>query len=182
MLGTGALFIHQPAPAAEPIQAEARGGGVTLDPNFALNEVAVSRKGTTSMISVHVHLNDAFLNTYWADGLVIATPTGSTGYNLSCGGPILIPGSDNFIITPIAPHNLNVRPIVVPDTNVISFEIESRSEQVICSLDARRVVVSKSIQLAVRRESFDIGLVRLSEENFLHTLRNKLTWGLDKRN
>ncbi|MEY4892318.1 MAG: hypothetical protein RIQ34_930 [Bacteroidota bacterium] len=149
---------------------------------YALNEFTIHKKDQGSMIKIHTYLNGEFLNTYWADGLIVATPTGSTGYSLSCQGPIVFPESRSFVITPIAPHNLNVRPIVVPDTNVISFEIESRSEQVICSLDARREVVSKSIQLAVRRESFDIGLVRLSEENFLHTLRNKLTWGLDKRN
>ena len=149
---------------------------------FALNEFAIHKRDTSPMIKIHTYLNGEFLNTYWADGLIVATPTGSTGYSLSCQGPIVFPESRSFVITPIAPHNLNVRHIVVPDTNVISFEIESRSEQVICSLDARREVVSKSIQLAVRRESFDIGLVRLSEENFLHTLRNKLTWGLDKRN
>ena len=149
---------------------------------YALNEFAIHKKDQGSMIKIHTYLNGEFLNTYWADGLIVATPTGSTGYSLSCQGPIVFPESRSFVITPIAPHNLNVRPIVVPDTNVISFEIESRSEQVICSLDARREVVNKSVQLAVRKESFDIGLVRLSEENFLQTLRNKLTWGLDKRN
>lgn len=149
---------------------------------YALNEFSIHKKDQGSMIKIHTYLNGEFLNTYWADGLIVATPTGSTGYSLSCQGPIVFPESRSFVITPIAPHNLNVRPIVVPDTNVISFEIESRSEQVICSLDARREVVHKSVQLAVRRESFDIGLVRLSEENFLQTLRNKLTWGLDKRN
>ena len=149
---------------------------------YALNEFAIHKKDQGSMIKIHTYLNGEFLNTYWADGLIVATPTGSTGYSLSCQGPIVFPESRSFVITPIAPHNLNVRPIVVPDTNVISFEIESRSEQVICSLDARREVVNKSVQLAIRRESFDIGLVRLSGENFLQTLRNKLTWGLDKRN
>jgi NAD+ kinase len=148
----------------------------------ALNEFTIHKKDQGSMIKIHTYLNGEFLNTYWADGLIVATPTGSTGYSLSCQGPIVFPESRSFVITPIAPHNLNVRPIVVPDTNVISFEIESRSEQVICSLDARREVVSKNVQLAVRRESFDIGLLRLSEDNFLQTLRNKLTWGLDKRN
>lgn len=152
------------------------------DVPYALNEFAIHKKDQGSMIKIHTYLNGEFLNTYWADGLIVATPTGSTGYSLSCQGPIVFPDSRSFVITPIAPHNLNVRPIVVPDTNVISFEIESRSEQVICSLDARREVVNKSVQLAIRRESFDIGLVRLNEGNFLQTLRNKLTWGLDKRN
>jgi NAD+ kinase len=149
---------------------------------YALNEFTIHKKDQGSMIKIHTYLNGEFLNTYWADGLIVATPTGSTGYSLSCQGPIVFPDARSFVITPIAPHNLNVRPIVVPDSNVISFEIESRSEEVICSLDARREVISKNVQLAVRKESFDIGLLRLSEDNFLQTLRNKLTWGLDKRN
>lgn len=152
------------------------------DVPYGLNEFTIHKKDQGSMIKIHTYLNGEFLNTYWADGLIVATPTGSTGYSLSCQGPIVFPDARSFVITPIAPHNLNVRPIVVPDSNIISFEIESRSEQVICSLDARREVVSKDIQLAVRKESFDIGLLRLSEDNFLQTLRNKLTWGLDKRN
>lgn len=152
------------------------------DVPYALNEFTIHKKDQGSMIKIHTYLNGEFLNTYWADGLIVATPTGSTGYSLSCQGPIVFPDSRSFVITPIAPHNLNVRPIVVPDTNVISFEIESRHEEVICSLDARRQVISKNLQLAVRKEAFDIGLLRLSEDNFLQTLRNKLTWGLDKRN
>ena len=112
----------------------------------------------------------------------MATPTGSTGYSLSCNGPIVFPDSQSFVITPVAPHNLNVRPIVVPDDHVISFEIESRADQVICSLDARREIVHKDVQLAVRKEQFTVNLLRLSENNFLQTLHNKLTWGLDKRN
>jgi NAD+ kinase len=152
------------------------------DVPYALNEFTIHKKDQGSMIKIHTYLNGEFLNTYWADGLIVATPTGSTGYSLSCQGPVVFPDAQNFVITPIAPHNLNVRPIIVPDSNIISFEIESRSEQVICSLDARREVVSKDIRLAVRKESFDIGLLRLSEDNFLQTLRNKLTWGLDKRN
>jgi NAD+ kinase len=134
------------------------------------------------MIKIHTYLNGEFLNTYWADGLIVATPTGSTGYSLSCNGPIVFPDSQSFVITPVAPHNLNVRPIVVPDDNVISFEIESRGDQVICSLDARREIVHKDIQLAIRKEQFTVNLLRLSENNFLQTLHNKLTWGLDKRN
>ena len=134
------------------------------------------------MIKIHTYLNGEFLNTYWADGLIVATPTGSTGYSLSCNGPVVFPDSGSFVITPVAPHNLNVRPIIVPDDNIISFEIESRSDQIICALDSRREIVSKNVQLAVKKESFDINLVRLSENNFLQTLRNKLTWGLDKRN
>lgn len=112
----------------------------------------------------------------------MATPTGSTGYSLSCGGPVVFPDSGSFVITPVAPHNLNVRPIVVPDTNVISFEVESRTDKIICALDSRREIVHKNVTLAVKKEVFPINLVRLSENNFLQTLRNKLTWGLDKRN
>jgi NAD+ kinase len=149
---------------------------------YALNDFSIHKRDVAAMIKIHTYLNGEFLNTYWADGLIVATPTGSTGYSLSCNGPVVFPDSGSFVITPVAPHNLNVRPIVVPDTNIISFEIESRSDQIICALDSRREVVSKNVQLAIRKESFDINLVRLSENNFLQTLRNKLTWGLDKRN
>ena len=152
------------------------------DVPYGLNEFSIHKRDVASMIKIHTYLNGEFLNTYWADGLIVATPTGSTGYSLSCGGPVVFPDSGSFVITPVAPHNLNVRPIVVPDNNIISFEIESRSDQFICALDSRREIVSKDIQLAVKKEDFDISLVRLSENNFLQTLRNKLTWGLDKRN
>jgi len=149
---------------------------------YALNEFSLHKRDTASMIKIHTYLNGEFLNTYWADGLIMATPTGSTGYSLSCGGPILFPDSGSFVITPIAPHNLNARPIIVPDDHVISFEVESRSENIICSLDSRREIVGKNVSLAVRRESFKINLLRLNENSFLQTLHNKLTWGLDRRN
>jgi NAD+ kinase len=149
---------------------------------YALNEFSLHKRDTASMIKIHTYLNGEFLNTYWADGLIMATPTGSTGYSLSCGGPILFPDSGSFVITPIAPHNLNARPIVVPDDHVISFEVESRSENIICSLDSRREIVGKNVSLAVRKESFKINLLRLNENSFLQTLHNKLTWGLDRRN
>ncbi len=149
---------------------------------YALNEFSIHKRDVASMIKIHTYLNGEFLNTYWADGLIVATPTGSTGYSLSCNGPIVFPDAGSFVITPVAPHNLNVRPIIVPDNNIISFEIESRAEQIICALDSRREIVNKEVQLAVKKESFKINLVRLSENNFLQTLRNKLTWGLDKRN
>lgn len=152
------------------------------DVPYGLNEFSIHKRDVASMIKIHTYLNGEFLNTYWADGLIVATPTGSTGYSLSCNGPVVFPDSGSFVITPVAPHNLNVRPIIVPDTNIISFSIESRSEQIICALDSRREIVSKDIQLAVKKEEFDISLVRLSENNFLQTLQNKLTWGLDKRN
>jgi NAD+ kinase len=149
---------------------------------YALNEFSIHKRDVAPMIKIHTYLNGEFLNTYWADGLIVATPTGSTGYSLSCNGPIVFPESGSFVITPVAPHNLNVRPIIVPDDNIISFEIESRSDQIICALDSRRELISKDVQLAVKKEDFNINLVRLNENSFLQTLRNKLTWGLDKRN
>ncbi|MBM3414021.1 MAG: NAD kinase [Bacteroidetes bacterium] len=152
------------------------------DVPYALNEFTLLKRDTNSVIKIHTYLNGEFLNTYWADGLIVATPTGSTGYSLSCNGPIVFPDSQSFVITPVAPHNLNVRPIVVPDDHVISFDVESRGEQIICSLDARREIVHKDVQLAIQKEQFTISLLRLSENNFLQTLHHKLTWGLDKRN
>ena len=149
---------------------------------YGLNEFAIHKRDTASMIKIHTYINGEFLNTYWADGLIVATPTGSTGYSMSCGGPIMFPDAGSFVITPVAPHHLNVRPIVVPDDNVISFEVESRSEEIICALDSRREIVGKNVSLAVRKENFGISLLRLSENNFLQTLHTKLTWGVDKRN
>ncbi len=149
---------------------------------YALNEFAIHKKDTSPMIKIHTYLNGEFLNTYWADGLIVSTPTGSTGYSLSCNGPIVFPESGSFVITPVAPHNLNVRSIVVPDNNVISFEVEGRADDFICALDSRRHVVGKNVQLAVKREAFTMGLIRLNENNFLQTLRSKLMWGLDSRN
>jgi NAD+ kinase len=149
---------------------------------YGLNEFAIHKTDTSPMIKIHTYLNGEFLNTYWADGLIVATPTGSTGYSLSCGGPVVFPESASFVITPVAPHNLNVRPIVVPDNNIISFEIEGRADQFICALDSRKEIVDKQVQLAVRSESFTLSLIRLNENNFLQTLRSKLSWGLDTRN
>jgi NAD+ kinase len=152
------------------------------DAPFALNEFTIHRQDTSSMIKVHTYLNGEFLNTYWADGLIVATPTGSTGYSLSCGGPVVFPQTSSFVITPVAPHNLNTRPIVVPDDNVISFEIEGRSEQFLCTLDARTETIKSNVQLAVKREQFMVSLVRPDEHNFLNTIRQKLYWGIDRRN
>lgn len=152
------------------------------DTPFALNEFALHKRDTSPMIKIHTYINGEFLNTYWADGLIVSTPTGSTGYNLSCNGPILFPESSSFVITPVAPHNLNVRPIVVADSNIISFEVEGRSNQYICVMDARREFVNIDIQIAVKKENFTVSLIRLNENSFLSTLRNKLTWGMDKRN
>lgn len=152
------------------------------DAPYALNEFAIHKRDTAPMVKIHTYLNGELLNTYWADGLILATPTGSTGYSLSCGGPVVFPDSNSFVLTPIAPHNLNVRSIIIPDNTIISFEIESRSDDIICALDSRREIVDKNVLLAVRRENFMMNLVRLNENNFLQTLRNKLSWGLDKRN
>lgn len=149
---------------------------------FALNEVVIHKREFSPMIKIHTYLNGEFLNTFWSDGLIVSTPTGSTGYSLSCGGPVVFPESESFVITPIAPHNLNIRPIVVPNNNVISFEVEGRSDDFICTLDSRKEVVAKTVQLAVRKEAFSFNLVRLNENNFLRTLREKLTWGFDTRN
>ncbi len=150
--------------------------------NIALNEFTIHKKETSSMITIHMYLNGEYLNSYWADGIMISTPTGSTGYNLSCGGPIIVPQSESFVITPIAPHNLTVRPIVVSDKNVISLEVEGRSQHFMATLDSRSATIDNSYQLAVRKEDYQINLVRLNSENFLHTLRKKLNWGLDTRN
>ena len=149
---------------------------------YALNEFAIHKQDVSSMIKIHTYLNGEFLNTYWADGLIVATPTGSTGYSLSCGGPIVFPDSGSIVITPVAPHNLNLRPIIIPDSSVLSFEVEGRADSYICALDARREVVSMRTQLAVRKEDFTVNLLRLNENNFLQTLRTKLLWGFDKRN
>lgn len=152
------------------------------DVPYALNEFAIHKRDTAPMVKIHTYLNGELLNTYWADGLILATPTGSTGYSLSLGGPVVFPESSSFVLTPIAPHNLNVRPIIIPDSTIVSFEVESRSDDIICSLDSRREIVDKNVLLAVRRENFMMNLVRLNENNFLQTLRNKLSWGLDRRN
>ena len=152
------------------------------DVPYGLNEFAIHKRDTAPMIKIHTYLNGELLNTYWADGLILATPTGSTGYSLSCAGPVVFPDACSLVLTPIAPHNLNVRPIVIPDNTIISFEVESRSDDIICALDSRREIVDKNVLLAVRKENFMLNLVRLNENNFLQTLRNKLSWGLDKRN
>jgi NAD+ kinase len=149
---------------------------------YALNEFAIHKRDIAPMIKIHTYINGELLNTYWADGLILATPTGSSGYSLSCGGPVVFPEARSFVLTPIAPHNLNVRPIVIPDNTIISFEVESRADEIICAMDSRREWVDKNVLLAVRKENFSINLVRLNENNFLQTLRNKLSWGLDKRN
>lgn len=152
------------------------------DMNFAMNEITVSRKDTTSMITIETYLNDEFLNSYWADGLIIATPTGSTGYSMSCGGPILTPDVTSLVITPIAPHNLNARPLVIPDGTEIRLKISGREEQYLVSLDSRIASVKNESVLTIKKTPFKINMVEIPEETFLKTLRNKLLWGEDKRN
>lgn len=149
---------------------------------FALNDCTLLKRDTSSMITIRTFINGAYLNAYWADGIIVATPTGSTGYSLSCGGPIIFPTSANFVITPVAPHNLNVRPIVIDDDSVVSFEIEGRAENFLCTLDSRFEPITAAHQLAVRRNDFPMRLVRLEDVGFMSTLRAKMSWGEDKRN
>lgn len=149
---------------------------------FALNDFTILKKDTSSMIMVNAYINGEFLNSYWADGIIVATPTGSTGYSMSCGGPLVLPDSDNFIITPVSPHNLTVRPIVVPDNSELSFSIEGRSNNFLISLDSRFEVVDNSVKLVVKKEDFSINLLKLEDNNYFKTLRQKLHWGLDVRN
>ena len=150
--------------------------------NFGLNDFTILKKDTSAMITVHAYIDGEYLNSYWADGLIVSTPTGSTGYSLSCGGPVVLPQSNNFIITPVSPHNLTVRPMVVSDNSVISFEIEGRSKNFLVSLDTRSYTVDASVQMAVSKEDFQAKLVKLDGYNFLDTLRMKLNWGYDARN
>lgn len=150
--------------------------------NFAMNEVTVSRKDTTSMITIETSLNDEYLNSYWADGLIISTPTGSTGYSLSCGGPVLTPDVKSFVITPIAPHNLNARPLVIPDDTEIKLKISGREDQYLVSLDSRIATLNNNSVLTIRKTPFEINMVEIPNETFLKTLRAKLLWGEDKRN
>ena len=150
--------------------------------NFALNEFTIHKKDTSSMITVHTYIDGKYLNSYWADGLIVATPTGSTGYSLSCGGPLITPGAKNFVITPVSPHNLNVRPIIVSDEAEISFEIEGRTDKFMISLDSRSTSISSEVKLSVIKEAFSAKLVKLPSYHFFDTLRQKLNWGLDLRN
>jgi len=152
------------------------------DKNFALNEVAVSKKDTSSMIRIDAFVDDEYLNTYWADGLVVSTPTGSTGYSLSCGGPIIMPGTNNIIITPNAPHNLNVRPIVIDDNSVVKLKVEDRDQLALVSLDSRSRAFDSETELTIKKAKFKIKLVQPQNNSFTSTIRHKLMWGLDKRN
>ncbi len=150
--------------------------------NFALNEFAITKKDTSSMINVKCFIDGQLLNSYWADGLMVSTPTGSTGYSLSCGGPLMFPNQENFIITPISPHNLNVRPLIVSDLSNMTFQIESRNRNFLVSLDSRSVTVDNTIKLSIKKEIFKAKLINLANYNFPDVLRKKLNWGLDLRN
>lgn len=150
--------------------------------NFALNEVTVARKDTTSMITIVTYLDGEYLNSYWADGLIISTPTGSTGYSLSCGGPVLTPNTESLVITPMAPHNLNARPLVITDETEIELRISGREEQFLISLDSRISAVSKNTIVRIKKSPFTISIIEFKEESFLNTIRKKLLWGEDKRN
>jgi NAD+ kinase len=152
------------------------------DLNFALNEISVSRKDTTSMITVETYLNGEYLTSYWADGLIISTPTGSTGYSLSCGGPVLTPDVKSLVITPIAPHNLNARPLVIPDKTEIILKVSGREPQFLVSLDSRIATMNNETVLTIKKTQFKINMIEILDETFLKTLRNKLLWGVDKRN
>ncbi|MES2545466.1 MAG: NAD kinase [Bacteroidota bacterium] len=152
------------------------------DLNFAMNEITVSRKDTASMITIETSLNREYLNSYWADGLIIATPTGSTGYSMSCGGPILTPDVKSLVITPIAPHNLTVRPLVIPDETKIQLKVSGREENYLVSLDSRIASIKNDSVLTIEKTPFEINMAEIPEETFLKTLRNKLLWGEDKRN
>lgn len=149
---------------------------------YALNDFTILKRDASSMINIHTYINGDYLNSYWADGIIVSTPTGSTGYSLSCGGPIVFPNSGNFVITPVAPHNLTVRPIVIPDDSVVSFSVEGRSENFLCTLDSRYELITPDHNIAVRRCNFKINLVRVNDRDFLKTMREKLAWGRDARN
>ena len=153
-----------------------------LELDFALNEVTVSRKDSTSMITIETYLNGEFLNSYWADGLIIATPTGTTGYSLSCGGPILTPDVKSLVITPIAPHNLNARPLVISDETEIVLRVTGREDQYLVSLDSRITSIQNESVLTIKKTPFQINMIEIQDETFLKTLRNKLLWGEDRRN
>ena len=147
----------------------------------ALNEISIQKRYST-MITIHTYLNDNYLNSYWADGLIISTPTGSTAYSMSVGGPIMSPDSENFIISPMAPHNLTIRPVIVPDNNVIRIEVESRDDSFLLSLDSRTEILKSNVQLVLKKAGFTIHTLRVRDATFYDTLRNKLMWGVDKRN
>jgi NAD+ kinase len=150
--------------------------------NFALNDITIHKRDDSAMITTHAYLNGEILNSYWGDGIIISTSTGSTAYSLSCGGPIIFPQSNSIAITPISPHNLNVRPVILPDSSILTFEVECRSANYLVSCDSRTAVIEQTMQFKISKAGFQLNLVRLNNESYLTTLRNKLLWGLDVRN
>lgn len=150
--------------------------------NYALNELTVLKKDSSAMMTINTYINGVFLNSYWADGLIISTATGSTAYSLSCGGPIMVPDSKSFIITPISPHNLNVRPLIISEDSIVKLKVEGRSSEYLASLDSRTAVFPATEELIITKEDFKFNLVKLKDTHFFNTLRNKLMWGVDKRN
>ncbi len=150
--------------------------------NYALNEVTIHKKETSSMIAIHANMEEHYINTYWADGLIISTPTGSTAYSLSCGGPIVMPGTESWIFTPIAPHNLNVRPLVVPNTKAIQLRAEGRELQFLLTLDSRSFTIDHETEVEIKNAPFEIALINLEHQYFFNTIRKKMMWGMDKRN
>ncbi len=150
--------------------------------NYALNELTILKKDSSAMMTIHTYINGDFLNSYWADGLIISTPTGSTAYSLSCGGPIMVPDSKSFIITPISPHNLNVRPLIISDDSIVTLRVEGRSSEFLVSLDSRTAVFPAAEIITVTKQDFKFNLLKLKNTNFFNTIRNKLMWGHDKRN
>jgi NAD+ kinase len=150
--------------------------------NFGLNEVTLHKKDTASMIKIETYVNDEFLNTYWADGLIVSSPTGSTAYSLSCGGPIIVPGSENFVITPIAPHNLNVRPVVVSNSVTLKLSADGRSDNFLLAIDSRPETIYPNEEIKISKAPFTFSLLKPKGHTFLNTMRNKLAWGFDKRN
>ncbi|MBU0488332.1 MAG: NAD kinase [Bacteroidetes bacterium] len=150
--------------------------------NFALNEISVNNRHDSSMITIHTWINGQYLASYWSDGLILSTPTGSTAYSLSCGGPIIVPDSQAFVITPIGPHNLSIRPVVIPDTCCITMKIEGRVEEILVNLDSKSKPIKTGQEINIRKETFSVNIIRFRDQNFFSTLRNKLLWGLDKRN
>lgn len=164
------------------LQAVTENGTPITEMNFALNEITVVRKNTTSMVTIETMLNGQYLTSYWADGLIIATPTGSTGYSLSCGGPVMMPDSGCFVLTPIAPHNLNARPLIISDDKEVSLKVSSRQQHYFVSFDARLKSLPCRTKIIVKKADFNLRMIQINNQNFLMTLRNKLLWGEDTRN
>ena len=158
------------------------GPGLFGQMNFALNDFTVVKKDTSAMITIHTFIDGEFLNSYWADGIIVSTPTGSTGYSLSCGGPLIFPRSGNFVLTPVSPHNLTVRPIIVSDTSEISFQVDGRSKKFLVTLDSRFATVDNTVKLTIKKADFIVNLIQLEGHHYFKTLRQKLNWGLDVRN